>query len=112
VGGPFLALPARSGEDGCIQGLLESMFIPYTGSGVLASSVGMEKVFAKQVFVAHATPPPACGAFDARDRALAGVESLPFPFPVVVKPSREGSSVGVQIVHTQDAYQSAGEGAA
>jgi len=108
----FIALHGRYGEDGCIQGLLESMFIPYTGSGVLASSVGMEKVFAKQVFVAHGIPTPAYRAFDGRDRALAGVESLPFPFPVVVKPSREGSSVGVQIVHTEDAYASAVEDAA
>src|SRR5450755_3497153 len=46
----FLALHGRYGEDGCVQGLLESMFVPYTGSGVLASAVGMEKVFAKQMF--------------------------------------------------------------
>ncbi len=108
----FIALHGRYGEDGCIQGLLESMFIPYTGSGVLASSVGMEKVFAKQVFVAHGIPTPAYRAFDGRERALAGLESLPFPFPVVVKPSREGSSVGVHIVHTEDAYAAAVEDAA
>ena len=80
----FIALHGRYGEDGCIQGLLESMFIPYTGSGVLASSVGMEKVFAKQVFVAHRIPTPAYRAFDGTAHALAGIESLPFPFPVVV----------------------------
>jgi len=108
----FIALHGRYGEDGCIQGLLESMFIPYTGSGVLASSVGMEKVFAKQVFVAHDIPTPAYRAFDGRERALAGLESLSFPFPVVVKPSREGSSVGVHIVHTEDAYAAAVEDAA
>jgi len=107
----FIALHGRYGEDGCIQGLLESMFIPYTGSGVLASSVGMEKVFAKQVFVAHDIPTPAYRAFDGTPHALAGIESLPFPFPVVVKPSREGSSVGVHIVRTEDGYAAAVEDA-
>ena len=108
----FIALHGRYGEDGCIQGLLESMFIPYTGSGVLASSVGMEKVFAKQVFVAHGIPTPAYRAFDGARPTLAGLASLPFPFPVVVKPSREGSSVGVHIVHTPDAYAAAVQDAA
>src|ERR671918_2671180 len=54
----FIALHGRYGEDGCVQGLLESMFIPYTGSGVLASSVGMDKVYAKQLFLAHNVPTP------------------------------------------------------
>ena len=54
----FNALHGRYGEDGCIQGLLESMFIPYTGSGVLASAVGMDKVYAKQLFLAHGVPTP------------------------------------------------------
>ena len=108
----FIALHGRYGEDGCIQGLLESMFIPYTGSGLLASSVGMEKVFAKQVFLAHGIPTPAYRSFDGLDAALAGRDALPFPFPVVVKPSREGSSVGVHIVRTDDAYAAAVEDAA
>jgi len=107
----FIALHGRYGEDGCIQGLLESMFIPYTGSGVLASSVGMEKVFAKQVFLAHGIPTPAYRAFDTVEHALAGLESLPFPLPAVVKPSREGSSVGVHIVRSEDAYAAAVEDA-
>src|SRR5258708_7666161 len=54
----FIALHGRYGEDGTVQGLLESMFIPYTGSGVLASSVGMEKGFAKQVIAAPRLPTP------------------------------------------------------
>ena len=69
----FIALHGRYGEDGCVQGLLESMFIPYTGSGVLASSVGMEKVFAKQIFIAEGIPTPRHVAFrtsaDARINA-------------------------------------------
>ena len=77
----FIALHGRYGEDGCVQGLLESMFIPYTGSGVLASSVGMEKVFAKQVFVAHGIPTPAYRAFDGAERGAGRrrVAALPVP---------------------------------
>lgn len=108
----FVALHGRYGEDGCIQGLLESMFIPYTGSGLLASSVGMDKVFSKQVFLAHGIPTPAYRSFDGLDAALAGRDALPFPFPVVVKPSREGSSVGVHICHSAETYAAAVEDAA
>src|SRR5207237_528170 len=101
----FIALHGRYGEDGSIQGLLESMFIPYTGSGVLASSVGMEKVFTKQVFVMRGIPTPKHKIFTTADEALEG--PLPFPFPVVVKPSREGSSVGVHIAKDATGYRDA-----
>ncbi|MDQ3263909.1 MAG: D-alanine--D-alanine ligase [Myxococcota bacterium] len=107
----FIALHGRFGEDGSVQGLLESMFIPYTGSGVLASAVGMEKVFSKQTFLAHGIPTPAHAAFTTVAEALAGVDALPFGFPVVVKPSREGSSVGVHICKTRDQYKAAVEDA-
>ena len=105
----FIALHGRYGEDGCVQGLLECMFIPYTGSGVMASSLGMDKVFAKQVFVAHGIPTPAYRSFTAKDAALAAVDSLPFSLPVVVKPSREGSSVGVHLCKTREEYLAAVE---
>ena len=105
----FIALHGRYGEDGCVQGLLEAMFIPYTGSGVLASSVGMEKVFTKQVFVAHGLPTPAWAAFDTAAAALAA--TLPFDFPCVVKPSCEGSSVGIHICKTRSEYEAAIEDA-
>jgi D-alanine-D-alanine ligase len=105
----FIALHGRFGEDGCVQGLLESMFIPYTGSGVLASSVGMEKVFAKQIFLGHGIPTPLYHAFSSKDAALKAQDGLSFPFPVVVKPSREGSSVGVHICKTLDQYRAAVE---
>jgi D-alanine-D-alanine ligase len=107
VGVAFIGLHGRYGEDGCVQGLLESMFIPYTGSGVLASSVGMEKVFAKQMFLAQGIPTPQHRAFDGAREAVGALDALPFPFPVVVKPSREGSSVGVHICKTRDAYHDA-----
>jgi len=99
----FIALHGRYGEDGTVQGLLESMFIPYTGSGVLASAVGMEKLFAKQIFIARGIPTPKHVAFD-NGKSAAGAR-LPFDFPVVVKPSREGSSVGVHICRTLEQYQ-------
>lgn len=103
----FIALHGRYGEDGCVQGLLECMFIPYTGSGVMASSLGMDKVFAKQVFIAHGIPTPPYRAFQRADEARAAVDSLPFGLPAVVKPSREGSSVGVHICKTREEYLSA-----
>jgi D-alanine-D-alanine ligase len=99
----FIALHGRYGEDGSIQGLLESMHIPYTGSGVLASAVGMDKVFSKQVFLARGIPTPLYRSFDTQEAALSGLDELPFPFPLVVKPSREGSSVGVFICKTREA---------
>jgi len=103
----WLALHGRYGEDGCVQGLLESMFIPYTGSGVLASAVGMEKVYAKQLFSTHGIPTPPYKVFTDAKSAREAVDALPFPFPVVVKPSREGSSVGVHVCKTKDAYLAA-----
>lgn len=108
----FIALHGRYGEDGCVQGLLECLFIPYTGSGVLASSLGMDKVFAKQVFLSHGIPTPPYRAFQSREEALAGVDALPFGLPAVVKPSREGSSVGVHICKTREEYVAAVEDAA
>lgn len=104
-----LAVHGRYGEDGCLQGLLESMFIPYTGSGVLASAMGMDKVYAKQVFIAHGIPTPPYRAFRDAASARAEVDSLPFPLPAVVKPSREGSSVGVHICKTREDYLAAVE---
>lgn len=103
----WLALHGRYGEDGCVQGLLESMFIPYTGSGVLASALGMEKVSAKQMFTTHGIPTPPYKVFTDAQAARAAADSLPFPYPVVVKPSREGSSVGVHVCKTKEAYLAA-----
>jgi D-alanine-D-alanine ligase len=108
----FLALHGRYGEDGVVQGLLEAMFIPYTGSGVLASALGMEKVFAKEIFLARGIPTPAYRAFADVGRALEAESALPFPFPCVVKPSREGSSVGVHICHRAEEYAGAVKDAA
>ena len=101
----FIALHGRYGEDGCVQGLLESMQIPYTGSGVLASAAGMDKIFSKRIFEAFNIPTPAWVAFDTFEEAKAA--PLPFPFPVVTKPSREGSSIGVSLCNNEAEYQTA-----
>ncbi|MCL2012831.1 MAG: D-alanine--D-alanine ligase [Cystobacterineae bacterium] len=101
----FIALHGRFGEDGCVQGLLECMRLPYTGSGVLASAAGMDKVFSKRIFDAFGIPTPAWTFFDSHEAAQAA--PLPFGFPVVVKPSREGSSIGVGICKDEGEYRAA-----
>jgi D-alanine-D-alanine ligase len=94
----FIALHGRWGEDGAIQGLLESMGIPYTGSGVLASALGMDKVFSKLLFHDHGIPTAEHRVFPHRGIEKVGVADLPFGLPAVVKPANEGSSVGVHVV--------------
>jgi D-alanine-D-alanine ligase len=92
----FLALHGRLGEDGCVQGLLELARIPYTGSGVLASALAMDKLKAKEMFRLHNVPTPPYYTVSGDDD-LADLEAVhgTFGFPVVVKPRGEGSSIGV-----------------
>lgn len=91
----FNALHGRWGEDGCVQGVLEWLRIPYTHSGVLASALAMDKARARQVFAAAGLP-VARGLTAPRDEIA---RSHPMEPPYVVKPVNEGSSVGVYIVH-------------
>ena len=91
----FNALHGRWGEDGCVQGLLEWIGIPYTHSGVMASSVAMDKQRSKEVF-ANIGLPVAHGVLASRKDIEADHVIEP---PYVVKPYNEGSSVGVYIVH-------------
>jgi D-alanine-D-alanine ligase len=93
----FIALHGRFGEDGTVQGLLEILGIPYTGSGVMASAVAMDKVTTKKILLYHELPTP---AFDVFQRGTDKEEFLSRHqhFPLVVKPSREGSTIGVSIV--------------
>lgn len=94
----FNALHGRWGEDGCLQGLLEILNIPYTHSGVMASSVAMNKPLAKSLF---STVGIAC----AEDKIIRPQDLFvndPLPRPFVVKPCNEGSSVGVMIVRPDD----------
>lgn len=90
----FNALHGRWGEDGCVQGILEWMRIPYTHSGVLASSLAMDKAKAKEVYAAAGLP-IVQSVLASRDDVAKG-HVLPPPY--VVKPNNEGSSVGVYIV--------------
>ncbi|HLS58852.1 MAG TPA: D-alanine--D-alanine ligase [Paracoccaceae bacterium] len=91
----FNALHGRWGEDGCVQGILEWLGIPYTHSGVLASALAMDKARAKQVFAA-ADLPVAESLLTSAEAARSGHPMSP---PYVVKPVNEGSSVGVYLVH-------------
>lgn len=90
----FIALHGTYGEDGCVQGLLEIMGIPYTGSNVLASALAMDKLKAKELFRLYNVPTPPYYCVDADD--LEKLEEMhgSFGFPVFVKPRRGGSSVG------------------
>jgi len=107
----FNALHGRYGEDGCIQGLLEILGIPYTGSSVLASSLAMHKIKAKELFRLHNLPTPPYYVL-TRDRfvCLEEVHGA-FGFPVVVKPASEGSSVGVSLAEDLDQLEGACEDA-
>jgi len=93
----FNALHGRYGEDGCIQGLLEMLGIPYSGSGVLASSLAMHKVKAKELFRLHNLPTPPYYVMEREKFVSLEEVHGAFGFPVVVKPIGEGSSVGVSL---------------
>ena len=96
----FLALHGRGGEDGCVQGLLELLGIPYTGSSVLASALAMDKVKSKELFRLHNVPTPPYYTVRREDAVQADLRALEelhgsFGYPVIVKPRNEGSSVGL-----------------
>jgi D-alanine-D-alanine ligase len=91
----FLALHGKLGEDGCVQGLLELLGIPYTGSSVLSSALAMDKLKSKELFRLHNVPTPPYYVYD-RDSTESVMDAHgSFGFPVIVKPRREGSSIGV-----------------
>ena len=90
----FLALHGGYGEDGSIQGMLEVLGIPYTGSGVLASALAMDKEASKKVFLYHHVPVPPFEVFRKGQR----ITETAVGFPCVVKPAAEGSSIGVAVV--------------
>jgi len=93
----FVALHGRHGEDGTVQGALELLGIPYTGSGVMASAICMDKVMTKRVWVAEGLPTPRW-VWLARDQIAAErLRTVPdeLGLPLIVKPPREGSSIGI-----------------
>jgi len=96
----FVALHGRFGEDGTVQGLLEMLGIPYTGSGVLASALAIDKVATKKILLYHELPTPGFTVFRRGDDREALLERCRH-FPLVVKPAREGSTIGISIAHDQ-----------
>jgi D-alanine-D-alanine ligase len=99
----FLALHGGCGENGSIQGMLEVLGIKYTGSGVLASALAMDKEASKKIFLYHGIPVPPFVTLKKEQ----GAESIKFDLPWVVKPAAEGSSVGVSIVREKKIFDEA-----
>ncbi|MDR7543580.1 MAG: D-alanine--D-alanine ligase [Armatimonadota bacterium] len=100
----FIAMHGPYGEDGCLQGLLEFAGVPYTGSGVLASALAMDKRRSRQLLGFNGVPTPGYlaverEAYPERSRSLAAEIQQALGFPCVVKPNAQGSSIGVSIVH-------------
>jgi D-alanine-D-alanine ligase len=93
----FIALHGRYGEDGTVQGALELLGIPYTGSGVMASSIAMDKAMTKRVWLAEGLPTPRYELLQRENLASVSADRLiaALGLPMIVKPAREGSSIGV-----------------
>lgn len=94
----FNALHGKFGEDGAMQGILEYLRIPYTGSGVLASAMAMDKVVSKRLFLEEAIPVAPYAVIQSSALQDAIKRAQGFSLPVIVKPRAEGSSVGVSLV--------------
>ncbi|MCL4376955.1 MAG: D-alanine--D-alanine ligase [Actinobacteria bacterium] len=98
----FLALHGKYGEDGTVQGLLELLKIPYTGSGVLSSAMAMDKIFSKKIFIYEKIITPAYVEVTKKDKENMGLLKSEIVqnigFPVIVKPNRGGSTIGVTIL--------------
>lgn len=105
----FIALHGRGGEDGCVQGALELLQMPYTGSGVMASSICMDKVMTKRVWMAEGLPTPRWVRLASGDLHHARIRAVPddLGLPLIVKPPREGSSIGVSKVSGYSQMQGA-----
>lgn len=99
----FIVLHGRGGEDGVIQGALETIGLPYTGSGVLGSALSMDKLRTKLVLLGAEMPTPAFKSFNREADMNRAVEQL--GFPVMVKPAREGSSIGMTKVEKVEQLQ-------
>ena len=110
----FIALHGRFGEDGAVQGALELMRVPYTGSGVLASAIAMDKVMTKRVWLAENLPTPRYQWLSPEQRTREHIRAVPdaLGLPLIVKPPREGSSIGITKVAGYSQMQGAVELAA
>jgi len=99
-----IALHGTWGEDGTIQGILEYLKIPYTGSGVLGSSIAYNKVVSKEIFMERGIPTAPYQVITAEGR---GTVKRTLDLPVVVKPADQGSSIGVSVVRTESEWKTA-----
>src|SRR5690606_26141032 len=93
------------GEDGVLQGLLDALDVPYTGAGVLGSALSMDKIRSKQVWLSLGLPTPAYRVVHRGEDVADAARAL--GLPVIVKPAREGSSVGVTRVYAESDLDSA-----
>lgn len=101
----FIALHGRYGEDGSLQGALEQLGVPYTGSGVMASSVAMDKIFTKKIWLYHALTTPKYAVLNANTDLSKVADQL--GLPLIVKPPHEGSTIGITKVTSADALPAA-----
>jgi D-alanine-D-alanine ligase len=110
----FIALHGRHGEDGSVQGALELLGIPYTGSGVMASAIAMDKVMTKRLWIAEGLPTPRFVRLAEGEQGREQTRAVPdvLGLPLVVKPPREGSSIGITKVAGYSGMQGAVELAA
>ena len=105
----FIALHGEFGEDGSIQDILEKLNIPYTGSKTEASMSGMDKVRSKAIFVSNNIPTPRYWVIGKKERGFAGISGLinELGMPLVIKPSNEGSSIGLSIIDSESEFDKA-----
>jgi D-alanine-D-alanine ligase len=96
----FIALHGRYGEDGTLQGVLEQLGIPYTGSGVMASAIGMDKVMSKRIWINHGLPTPRFAVLDARNTSDDELQKVAgdLCLPLMLKAPHEGSTIGISKV--------------
>ena len=105
----FIALHGRYGEDGSVQGALELLGIPYTGSGVMASSIAMDKVMTKRIWSAVGLSTPKSVSLAPDEQSPQAIAAIPqtLGLPLIVKPPREGSSIGITKVTTAAGIEAA-----
>ena len=101
----FIALHGRFGEDGSLQGALEQLGIPYTGSGVMACAIGMDKIYTKVIWLMKGLPTPRYLALDDNTDLAAVVADL--GLPLIVKPPHEGSTIGITKVRAAEDLKAA-----
>ena len=105
----FIALHGRFGEDGSVQGALELLDIPYTGSGVMASSIAMDKVMTKRIWSSVGLSTPKSVSLAPDEQSPQAIAAIPqtLGLPLIVKPPREGSSIGITKVTTAEGIEAA-----